>query len=323
MMSRCLLITPLTFYAFHQPIRAELSARGYTVDLLNEEFPANGLGKFLGKLALPLLRTLTLRGLQKRVTGRYDLVVILKGRGLSPQALAFLRGKADRIIGYNFDSFAFNPSPRDWHHLTDRYSTFDPDDAARDHLPLVPLFSAAPARTSRPTHDLSVVQRLHSDRLAYLDRVLTALPGVSALVYLYEPNALMLALRWIMTPRLMARHAKHIHRRPLPYVQAMAHLGRGRVTLDYAHPRQSGITVRCFEAQAMGVAILTNNPAVAASGLFAVGAVAELGLTVDTTDLPKRFALLAQNASPSRARQVRQFVTEMLGLSVAQGGGEL
>ena len=320
-MKRCLLITPLTFYAFHQPIRAELEARGFQVDLLNEEFPANRFGKLLGKLALPLLRVLTLLGLKARVTGRYDLVVILKGRGLGPAALGFLRQRADRIVGYSFDSFAFNPSPLDWHFLTDRYATFDPADAARHHLPLVPLFSAAPPQKTAPTHDLSVIQRLHSDRLDYLDRVMTALPGFSAQVYLYEPNPLLLLLRWLTSPRLMARHAKNIHRRPLPYAAAMALLARGRVTLDYAHPRQSGITVRCFEAQALGVAILTNNPAVAASGLFAPGSVARLGLADDTSDLPQRVALLMQDTSPSRARQVRQFVTEMLGLSVPQGGG--
>ena len=322
-MTRCLLITPLTFYAFHQPIRAELEARGYAVDLLNEEFPANRFGKLLGKLALPLLRILTLRGLKARVAGRYDLVVILKGRGLGPKALAFLRGRATQIVGYNFDSFACNPSPRDWHHLTDRYASFDPADAANHSLPLVPLFSAAAARTAPPSHDLSILQRLHSDRLAYLDRVLAALPGVSAQVYLYEPNVLLRLLRWLISPRQMARHAQNIHRRPLPYAAAMAFLARGRVTLDCAHPRQSGITVRCFEAQAMGVAILTNNPAVAASGLFAPGSVAELGLHQDTTDLPQRLALLMQNASPSRTRQATQFVTELLAVSVPQAGGEM
>ena len=321
-MSRCLLITPLTFYAFHQPIRMELEARGFSVDVLNEEFPANRFGKILGKVALPLVRALTFGGLQTRVTGRYDLVVILKGRGLGPKALAFLRQRAGRIVGYNFDSFAFNPSPLDWHHLTDRYATFDPADAVRHHLPLVPLFSAAPARATAPSHDLSILQRLHSDRLSYLDRVLSALPGVSAQVYLYEPNPVALLIRWLTRPRLMARHARHIHCRPLPYPAAMAFLAQGKVTLDYAHPRQSGITVRCFEAQAMGVAILTNNPAVAASGLFAPGAVAEFGLTADATDLPERFGMLMQDASPSRVRQVRQFVTEMLGVSVPQAGEE-
>ena len=321
-MMRCLLITPLSFYAFHAPIRAELLARGYAVDLLNEENPANRLGKLLGKLALPLLRHLTLRGLQARLEGRYDLILILKGRGLGPAALHLLRRHGDRIIGYNFDSFAFNPSPRDWHHLTDRYATFDPADAASHGLPLVPLFSAAPPRAAPPSHDLSVLMRLHSQRLAYLDLVLAALPGASAAVYLYEPNPLMLLARWLTSPRLMARHARHIHRQPLPHDLAMAHLAKGRVTLDYAHPRQTGITIRCFEAQALGVAILTNNPAVTGSGLFAPGWVAEFGLNGDTGTLPDHFAALMQNASQNPPRQVRQFVTELLGVSVPQSRDE-
>ena len=102
---RCLLIAPLSFYSFHRTLAEGLEGRGYEVEILNEEFPANTFGKVLGKLALPMLRRLTLRGIKKRLDSKapYDLVLIIKGRGLGAESLAYLRTRARRIVGYNFD----------------------------------------------------------------------------------------------------------------------------------------------------------------------------------------------------------------------------
>lgn len=278
---RCLLIGPLGFYSFHSTLAEGLKKRGYEVDMLNEEFPANSFGKVLGKLTLPVLRHFTLRGLKKRLASRdpYDLVLIVKGRGLSPKALIYLRSKAKRIVGYNFDSFQYNPSPRDWYYLTDHYATFDIDDAAATvGLPLVHLFSAVAAQPQESRlYDLSIVQRVHSDRLAYADLALRGLPkGSRSFVFLFESNLLSFALGLLRHPLLYLRLRRYISFKPLSYSHAMAAIGASRVTLDYSHPRQSGITVRCFEAQSLDVAILTNNRAAVDCGLFAPGSIAYL-----------------------------------------------
>ena len=39
-------------------------------------------------------------------------------------------------------------------------------------------------------------------------------------------------------------------------------LNRSNFVIDYAHPDQSGITIRCYEAQSCGAKIITNNPSV-------------------------------------------------------------
>ena len=315
---RCLLIAPLTFYSFHRTLAEGLERRGYCVDLINEEFPANPLGKVMGKLALPLLRYTTLRGLKATLDNRprYELVLIVKGRGLGKAALHYLRGKADRIVGYNFDSFNFNPSARDWHMLTDRYATFDIDDAAETGLPLVHLFSAvdaAPAPGSR-RYDLSIVQRVHSDRLIHAELLLAALPtGWIPFVFLYESSRLLFLLGCLRQPLLYWRMWRHISFKPLPYARAMAALGSSRVTFDYAHPQQSGITVRCFEAQSLGAAILTNNKTAVESGLFASGAIAHLSRDVDTADLGALLEALGRSEPPVCMRGIDQFLDELLG----------
>lgn len=315
---RCLLIAPLTFYSFHHILASSLERRGFSVDLINEEFPANPLGKVMGKLALPLLRHSTLRGLKARLADRpsYDLVLIVKGRGLGKAALKYLRSRARRIVGYNFDSFDFNPSARDWHMLTDRYATFDIADAAQTGLPLVHLFSAASAAEVAPatrSHDISIIQRVHSDRLAHAERLLAALPpGWKPFVYLYESSRLMFLLGFLRQPRLYQRMWRHIFFRPLPYAEAMKALGASRVTFDYAHPQQSGITIRCFEAQSLGVAVLTNNRAAVESGIFESATIAHFTPETSLEEVRHLMEELGRNRPAARTRSVDIFLDDLL-----------
>jgi hypothetical protein len=314
---RCLLIAPLTFYSFHQTLVSGLARRGYAVDILNEEFPANSLGKVLGKVALPVLRRLTLRGLKLRLEGRepYDLVLIIKGRGLGPSALHYLRSKAHRIVGYNFDSFLFNPSPLDWRKLTDHYATFDIRDSSECGIPLVHLFSGVTARPGdERSYDISVIQRVHSDRLAFTDLLLRSVPpDTRSFVFLYESSVLTFTLGLIRHPRLYLRLWRHISFKPLPYAQAMTALGRSRLTFDYAHPLQSGITVRCFEAQSLGVAVITNNRHAVESGFFEPGTIALLSEKPDPSVVAKLLASAWQKAPEVRRRTLDNFLDDLLG----------
>lgn len=315
-LKRCLLITPLTFYSFHRTLAAGLERRGYAVEILNDEFPANTLGKVLGKLALPLLRRLTLRGLRARLEaqGSYDLVLIIKGRGLGPSALAYLRTKSRRIVGYNFDSFGFNPSPLDWHQLTERYATFDIRDAAERGIPLVHLFSAAaPPESNERPYDISIIQRVHSERLVYTDVLLRSLPpGTRSFIFLYENSALTFAIGMLRRPRLYARLWPHISFKPLPYAQAMHILGRSRVTFDYAHPKQSGVTIRCFEAQSLGVAVMTNNHYAVNSGFFAPGSIAYLPTNADCAAAGALVMNLWRQRPEPRRRSLDEFLDDLL-----------
>lgn len=313
---RCLLIGPLGFYSFHNQLADGLARRGYRTELLNDEFPESILGRLLGTLALPIIRWSTLRGLRKRLANQdpYDLIVIVKGRGLGRAALAYLRTRARRIVGYNFDSFRYNPSPLDWHDLTDRYATFDIRDAANYGLSLVHLFSAVAAspRAER-RYDLSIIQRVHSDRIYVTDQLLKALPSdASVFVFLYESNPMTFLLGVLRHPVLYSRLWRHISFRPLSHGQAMEALSLSRVTFDYAHPRQSGITIRCFEAQSLGVAVLTNNSLAVDSGIFGPGSIAQLPAEASPEDFAALVSQLAQCAPQPRTRTLDVFLDELL-----------
>ena len=313
---RCLLIAPLSFYSFHRTVAQGLERRGYEVEMLNEEFPANSFGKVLGKLALPLLRRLTLRGIKTRLDGKkaYDLVLIIKGRGLGVESLAYLKTKSRRIVGYNFDSFLFNPSPLDWYHLTDRYATFDISDAKKRGIPLVHLFSAAVNLDPKEQcYDISIIQRVHSDRLKYAYMILQSLPkSMTHFVFLFESNPLTFLLHILQHPLLYKKLWKYISFSPLPYVDAMRILSQSSVTFDYAHPLQTGITIRCFEAYSLGVSVITNNIYAVEDSVFESGSIVHLPMNSDRSSVLKLINSLSRNRSVSKYRSLDDFLAELI-----------
>ena len=313
---QCLLIAPLSFYSFHKTVSAGLEQMGYAVETLNDEYPSNSFGKVLGKVSLPLLRALTMRSLQRLLDARphYDLVLIIKGRGLGPEAIRYLKSRADRVVGYNFDSFRFNPSPLDWHHLTDRYCTFDIKDAQSWDIPLVHLFSAAQIPpTSERSYELSIIQRVHSDRLAFAELILRALPGdTRKFVFLYESSWLTFVMGLVRHPLLYIRLWPHISFKPLSYAKAMEILGSSRITFDYAHPLQSGVTIRCFESQSLGVSILTNNQDAVLSGLFSQDSIAYLPRDADRETVAALISFLLEQRAEPRCRSLADFLHDLL-----------
>lgn len=297
-------------------IASGLDQMGYAVETLNDEYPSNSFGKVLGKIALNLLRKLTLTRLQRLLEKRprYDLVLIIKGRGLSPGAIRYLKSRAIRVIGYNFDSFRFNPSPLDWLCLTDKYCTFDFRDARLHNLPLVHLFSAADISPSKDRlYDLSIIQRVHSDRLVFARLILQSLPdNARKFVFLYESSLLTFVIGLLKHPWLYAHLWGHISFKPLSHSKAMEILGSSHITFDYAHPSQSGVTIRCFESQSLGVSILTNNQEAVDSNLFEKGSIAYLPRNADQSDTAALIAKLLQQRVEPKRRSLDDFLNDLL-----------
>lgn len=319
-MKRCLLISPLAFYTFHDMVADALRARAYHVDLINEDYPFNVVGKIIGKVgsklsALSLSRWLTLKAFRKRLENedRYDLVIIIRGRGMGRELLEYLRTKTDRIVGYNFDSFRINPSPLDWRDLTDKFATFDIHEAKKYNAPLVHLFSGAmpDLLCLVPEYDLSVIMRLHSSRLAYLEEVLDALPEAKTFVFLYEPGYVTFLFGFLRKPRLYFKFRSLISLTPMSYREALTRMAKSHVTLDFAHPMQSGMTLRCFEARSLGVRILSSNPSILNCNLFDTGGVGLHMLGGDKAMLQATFARLRDAPAIAQQRDTQDFLDDL------------
>ncbi len=314
---RALLIFPESFYSFADGILKAMSAAGYDVVIANHEYPKNIFGKILGNLRVfwPLYITTKHVLYRNFIAGRYyDLVLIVKGRGISRQALQILRQATHRIIAYNFDSFGYNPSPTSWYECVDKYCTFDYRDSEKYSIPLVELFSSVPVADApkRGLYDISAILRNHSNRLKYLDAVLNALPGKKTFIYIFELNLFTFALNFIRNPLLYMKYRSSIHFKPLPYSDYVSVLANSNFTLDYAHPKQSGITVRCFEAASTQTKIITNNPFVKRHRFFNEENTLIFDGTTGLAQLRERFESIANSVPEKHHRTIKHFMDDLL-----------
>lgn len=313
---RCLLILPRHFYSFEKYLCAGLEAKGYAVVVANDEYPQGLLGKVIGKLQVPTVRWSTRRTIERRYLGgqRYDLVLIFKGRGMSPRLIDRLREIGSRVVGYNWDSFRLNRAPLRWMRHADRYFTFDYRDAERWHLPVVELFSAAANSGVKKAvkYDLSVIVRNHSARLAYLHEVLSALRPQRSYIHIFELNIFTFIYNALRHPWLYWRYRRSISFKPLPYAEYSRVMAASRFTIDYAHQTQTGVTMRCFEAANSRTKIITNNPYMTRSPNFASTDVIVHPAGAPSLDLREAVRRAARAPFASRPRTLAEFIDELL-----------
>jgi hypothetical protein len=312
-----LLIFPLSFYSFADEIQKALSNEGYNVVAANHEYPANTIGKILGNLRIfwPLSVITEYVLSRDYLSGRYyDLVLIVKGRGISRQLIKKLRQASSKIVAYNFDSFGYNPSPLRWYMDVDKYCTFDYVDSKVYALPLVDLFSSVPAdeRPKRIRYDVSAILRNHSNRLKFLDAVLNIIPSGNTFIYVLELNIFTLIINFLRNPRLYIKYRTHIHFKPLPYAQYVSVLKDSNFTLDYAHPKQSGITIRCFEALSTQTKVITNNRFVKSNPFMGNENVIVFDKESSPMDVQKQFESIKSSTPVKYRRTVSDFLKDLL-----------
>lgn len=312
----CLLIMPTAFYSFASIIAAGLEQAGYRVVVANDEYPDSIVGRLLGKLRIQrLLSAITRRVLVERfLEGKqYDLTLIIKGRGMSPALLAEIRKRSALTIGYNFDSFKYNPAPLDWYTHVDKYYTFDYADAEQHHLPLVDLFSSLPVGQEAKTlrYDVSAILRNHSERLEYVDQVLAATGSARSFVFVYEANIFTFALNFVKNPALYWRYRDRISFTSLPYKDYIEVLKSSDFTIDYAHPSQTGITIRCFEALSARAKFITNNPYVRRNAQFGENNVIVFQRGGDRATLAAQYQARRGVVPEPHHRCIAQFIAEL------------
>jgi hypothetical protein len=270
----CLLIIPRHFYSFEKLFTTNLESRGYTVTVSNDEYPSNTFGKLLGKLNIPLILPITDKALSRDfLEGRhYDIALIFKGRGIGKSLIKKISRSANKVVGYNWDSFDFNKAPLKWLQYVTNYYTFDYRDADKYSLPVVELFSSLKleGQGGELSKDipLSAIFRNHSSRLAYLDKILSILGEDGARIFVYEQNIFFFLLNFIKNPLLYFKYRKYISFNSLNYDDYIDIIQRSEYTVDYAHPAQSGLTMRSFESLSTHTKIITNNKYIERSKYF-------------------------------------------------------
>jgi hypothetical protein len=272
---KCLLIIPKHFYSFQKHFKSELENRGYSVTVANDEYPENIWGLLMGKLKIPLTKLITYKQIKHYFLNDqyYDLIIIFKGRGLSTKLIDELKLHAAKVIGYNWDSFKFNAAPLSWYKKLTAYYTFDHKDSEEYSIPLVELFSSdnnLNVNEKKIDYKYSAIFRNHSNRLKYMESVIKYfdIQQDEIVIYIFEKNIFFALINFLCSPVLYLKYKKFIHFGFLDYENYSKIIKNSCYTIDYAHPKQTGLTMRCFEALNAKTNIITNNGYIRKSSYF-------------------------------------------------------
>lgn len=311
----CLLIAPLAFYSYSKYIKEGLVSAGYNVTLCNDEYPDNTMGKVMGKLGIPGLVTITRKTVEQRFlkNGRYELVLIIKGRGMGVELIRQFRERSAKVVGYNFDSFRYNRSPLKWYQELNSFFTFDYRDSEQYKIPVVPLFTSISESSAKEVkYDVSAIVRNHSDRIKYIDNVVSSGVFERKFIYIYEQNVFTFVRNFIKNPFLYSKYWKYIFFKPLKYGDYLDALKSSNFTIDYAHPSQSGITIRCFEALACQTKIITNNPFIFSYDKFGKHNTILFDGTLSRSQLQERYEAMKDGVPDAYSRTIRHFIAELV-----------
>ena len=190
------------------------------------------------------------------------------------------------------------------------------NDSKTYELPLVHLFSdvnVVPCESRE--YDLSIIQRIHSDRLSSVHNLLKSVPNTfNTFIFLYEKNVITCIINFLRDPFHYICLWPYISFKPMSYSKAMDKLRCSWITFDNAHPLQTGITIRCFEAQSLGVFILTNNQEVVKSGIFSESTIACIPRRFNSAKVTQILIELLRK-SPSRyVRDAQDFIDDLINL---------
>lgn len=312
----CLLIIPRLFYSYSEYIKKALILYDYDVTVTNDEYPANNIGKIMGKLRIPLLQYLTSKTIKRQfLKGKsYDLVLIFKGRGISAELIKQLKKVCPKVIGYSFDSFDYHMAPLKWFKHLSKFYTFDYRDGEEHGIPVIELFSSLPKNQSPRicNYEVSAIVRNHSDRLRYIDSVLSILYVKRKFIYIYEQNIFTFLRNFIKSPILYIKYRKHISFKSLSYDDYTRVMQESNFTIDFAHPIQSGITIRCFEALSSGTKIITNNSFVSKYKHFNETNTIIYSHTSDPEILRAKFAIMEKQKPDEFDRTINNFIEDLL-----------
>lgn len=265
-----LAIVSLSTFGYFERMAIAASRRGIETEFFDER-PANDVFTklFLRFAPKGFVRSILGRHVmeqrQKIVDGGFTHVLFVFAEAFSADDIRFLCEAGLRVCRFTWDSVQNRPSVTKLDPLMHAIASFDPDDCAAYGYSYIPLYS----EVIRPEGMLEMNQRqfdfyfcgtTHSDRAMLLNSMMTISKrrGWRTNFKLFFHSRLLYALRYWRDRRAMALFDQ-ISTIPFSHAETIEDSRNARVVVDIHHPKQSGLTMRSFEALAQGAVLLTTN----------------------------------------------------------------
>lgn len=200
----------------------------------------------------------------------YDYIFVLRCETMSAASLERLRRlhPRARLIAYHWDSMRNNKNASRTVGCFDDVYSFDHGDV--EALPRVKFkalffledYRQVASSTVERDIDLLFVGTAHSDRYRIIRRVAALFEGLGmrAYTYFFFPARLLYIRKKLLDRSFLHTRMSDFHYSPLGKSQVMELFCRSRVIIDLNHPRQTGLTMRCFEVMGAKRKLITTNP---------------------------------------------------------------
>jgi len=267
------LLIAAMFFGYEKLIKAELEAKGASVDYFNDRPGSDFLTKSLIRIDRRLLSSQTNRYYDNIIESTrktaYDHVLIVKGEAISVKKLRKLRQAQPtaKLSLYLWDSMHYNPNAQIILPEFDRAFSFDRVDVANyPKLEFLPLFYAREferAITYRvpPIYDACFIGTVHTDRYKVLEKIINGLElsGRKVFVYCYYPSKTLFCMRSFFNPGFRNFAKKYLSFNSMKLSDVVDRIAESRAVIDVNRPDQLGLTMRSIESVGAQRKLITTN----------------------------------------------------------------
>lgn len=264
---KIVLICP-NFYNYSDEIVLALERQGATVVYIDER-PSNSFffKSFLRLGFNKLLDSSIKKYYIKKIKVLDDDVtdfLIVNPEALNDSIVGLIKSKYrdSKFTLYMWDSIKNKKNIDKLFPLFDQCFSFDPQDVkAKSKLLFMPLFYKEDICESIITkkYDMSFAGSCHSDRLPIL-KLLESGCSLSTNFYIFSPSYMVTILVYLRNfSKLKVKDLKSLNYKKVPMSDINQIMRKSHVVIDIHHPKQTGLTMRCFEVLAAGVKLITTN----------------------------------------------------------------
>jgi hypothetical protein len=261
---------PSTFN-YEKEIVAELEKAGaqvtYRSDKPGNSFLLKALLRLFPKILWRYADFVFRRWLSENGPSTCDVVLVVKGEGLSPKFLDILRVKYKdaKFILYLWDSVRNVRKVELKLIKFDALYSFDAGDCKKHSLlKYRPLFFLERYLDKNPSigRECFFIGTLNGDRPAVIERLLHALPPHTFDYWLFVRGSIELGIRRIFDRSLKGLDHARFLRQPMSSLEISQHFKACAAIVDIEHPNQVGLTMRTFEVLASGKKLITTNKSI-------------------------------------------------------------
>lgn len=198
----------------------------------------------------------------------YDYIFFIKGESFSCHNLSKLfnyHSNAKTII-YYWDSVANNPNALNLIRKFDYSFSFDYKDCVKEGLNFLPLFyfdeyKQVARYKGKREYDLMFVGTTHSDRYKLIMKIADQICryGGKCFTYFFFQGKIMYYRYKFLNKEMKNVSIKDFNFTPISKNNLLDLYKKSSIIVDIQHPKQTGLTLRCFEALGSKRKIITTN----------------------------------------------------------------